>query len=64
MKVKVLRCMRGPKMALDPGDIYDGDPIEMASWCAHGVAEPVIEKRETPERPAVPKRKRRKAVME
>jgi hypothetical protein len=56
--------MRGPKLALDPGDIYDGDPIEMASWCKHGIAEPVIEKRETPERPAVPKRKRRKAVME
>jgi hypothetical protein len=52
-------------MALDPGDIYDsGNPVEMARWCERGLAEPIPEKRETPERPAVPKRKRRKAVME
>jgi hypothetical protein len=52
-------------MALDPGDIYDsGDPVEMARWCERGLAEPIPEKRETPERPAMPKRKKRKAVME
>jgi hypothetical protein len=63
MKVRILQCFRG-KPSLDPGDIFEGDPVEMARWCERGLAEPIPEKRETPERPAVPKRKRRKAVME
>jgi hypothetical protein len=64
MRVKMLHCMRGPALSLDIGAIHDGSDEEMARWCARGIAEPVIEKRETPERPPGPKRKKRKAVMQ
>jgi hypothetical protein len=64
MKVRILQCMRGPKLSLDIGDIHEGPDAELARWCAHGIAEPIPEKRETPESPAAPLRKKRKAQLE
>lgn len=62
MKVKVLQCIRGPHLALNAGDVYEGDDKELARWCAHGIAEPIPETRATPEKPL--NKKRRKAVLE
>jgi len=62
MKVRVLQCIRGPAISLDPGDIYEGDAKELARWCAHGIAEAMPEKRATPEKPL--NKKRKKAVLE
>jgi hypothetical protein len=64
MKVKILQCMRGPELSLDIGDIYEGDAARLSRWCEHGIAEPIPEKRETPESPAAPLRKKRKAQLE
>ena len=65
MKVVMLQCLRGPALALDPGDIFEGDATELARWCERGIAEPLVEVIETPEKPKAKRKPRqRKAVIE
>ena len=59
MKIRALQGIAGPDFNLKPGDEYEGDAVELARWCAAGVAVPVEETR----RKAVA-RKPRKAVKE
>jgi len=45
MKVKMLQSMRGPNVALNPGDIHEGPDTELTRWCERGIATPIKRER-------------------
>lgn len=41
MKVRILQCLRGPGVKLNPGDTHECDPVEAERLINKGIAEPV-----------------------